>query len=105
MECTKPDAAPVGETPEDSPELEDFVELTETQEESVLMLHQAILEAAENDVPGEILLFALAQAAAEFALIEGFSKKDFLQGAGALFDEVYEELLVKSASERAPIEE
>lgn len=79
--------------------------LTEAQEESLLMLHQAILESSEMDVPGEILLFSLVQAAAEFAVIEGFSKGEFLRGAASLFDEIYGEVLVQHASGRTPIEE
>lgn len=85
----------------------DFEEepLTEAQEESLHMVHQAILESAELDVPGEVLLFSLIQIAAELAINETFSKSEFLKGAGLLFDECYNMTLIEQASERKPIEE
>lgn len=88
------------------PEFEfDEEPLTEAQEESLHMVHQAILESAEMEVPGEVLLFSLLQVAAEFAINEGFTKKEFLQGAGLLFEESLNMSLIEHASEMKALEE
>ena len=119
MESTKPDAVTVGQTqtPNDpaaefeqdlqTEDQEEFEEepLTEDQEESLQMAHQAILECIEMEVPGEVLLFSLMQIAAEFALAEGFTKGEFLRGAGLLFEDSYQTALIERASELRPIEE
>jgi hypothetical protein len=107
LESTKPDAATVGQTQTSENPIAEFDDepLTEDQEESLQMAHQAILECIEMDVPGEALLFSLMQIAAEFALSEGYTKSEFLRGAGLLFEDSYQTALIERASDLRPIEE
>lgn len=88
-----------------SDEEDDRFSLSPEQEESIQMIRQAVVESSETGVSEEILFFMLLQLATELAIVDGYSKTDFVKCANALYDDCLEDILIERASEIEPIDE
>ena len=81
------------------------VEFTDEQEEALEDLVQRVENAIDLDIPTDYLMFIMMRFSVELAVEMEVTKESFLRAVREIFDEEYEENLIRKAEETPPLEE
>ena len=84
---------------------ENSQELEEDQEEAIENFQEALLDVMDTGLPEEYVAVLLIRMAAELCALIGSPKKEFMNAASEVFDDVATESLLIQAQMQTPIEE